>query len=109
MAVSETDVLHVASLARLAVDPARLPALVRELNGILEHMEELGAVRVAGQASSVERQAPKAGDLASASRPDDGPSIPLAHPIESFAPHVRGGFILVPRLATHEDQGTRSP
>ena len=44
MAVSEDDVRHVASLARLAIDAKRLPSLVSELNGILEHMEELARV-----------------------------------------------------------------
>ena len=44
MAVTERDVRHVAALARLGIDPTRLPSLVAELNGILEHMEVLGRV-----------------------------------------------------------------
>lgn len=103
MAVSEKDVLHVASLARLAIEPARLPSLVRELNGILEHMEELSAVETAGDGS--------VGPTAvTPLRPDaDGASVPLAIPRDEFAPLMRDGFFLVPRLATHEDQGDRAP
>jgi hypothetical protein len=36
-------------------------------------------------------------------REDAGPPIPLARPLESFAPLMRDGFLLVPRLATHEE------
>jgi aspartyl-tRNA(Asn)/glutamyl-tRNA(Gln) amidotransferase subunit C len=105
MAVSASDVLHVASLARLAIDPARLPSLVVELNGILAHMEELGRVDVGPSTAD-------GGDPATATpvRSDaDGESVALALPREDFAPAMRDGFFLVPRLATHEDQGERAP
>ena len=46
MAVSEADVLHVAALARLAMPAERVAALVRELNGILDHMAVLETVDV---------------------------------------------------------------
>jgi len=36
-------------------------------------------------------------------RPDEGPAIPLAVGRGDFAPSMRDGFFLVPRLATHED------
>ena len=36
-------------------------------------------------------------------REDAGPPIALARPIAAFAPSVRDGFFLVPRLSTHED------
>lgn len=104
MAVSETDVRHVASLARLAIDPARLASLARELNGILEHMEVLRAVDTArmGDVSSEITATPMRAD-------DGGTLVPLSVPLESFAPLMRDGFFLVPRLATHEDQEGRSP
>jgi aspartyl-tRNA(Asn)/glutamyl-tRNA(Gln) amidotransferase subunit C len=38
-------------------------------------------------------------------RTDEGPPIPLALPKESFAPAMRDGFFIVPRLATHEGAG----
>ena len=105
MAVTERDVLHVASLARLGVDPARLPSLVSELNGILEHMEVLGAVETGNQMSDSGSRT-----TATVMRSDvDGKPIALAVPRESFAPEMRDGLFLVPRLATHEDQGERAP
>ena len=105
MAVSDRDVLHIAALARLGVDPARLPALVSELNGILEHMEVLGAVETGSQ--MVEGGGQKS---ITPMRSDVGESsIPLAIPRETFAPEMRDGFFLVPRLATHEGDGERSP
>jgi aspartyl-tRNA(Asn)/glutamyl-tRNA(Gln) amidotransferase subunit C len=105
MAVSESDVLHVAALARLAIDPERLPSLVAELNGILAHMEVLERVEggggmwdVGGSGSEIPMRSDSAGS-----------PIPLAIPREAFAPLMRDGFFLVPRLATHEDQGDRAP
>jgi hypothetical protein len=41
-------------------------------------------------------------------RVDGGNQIPLARPREAFAPAMREGFLLVPRLATHEDAGSES-
>ena len=105
MAVSEDDVRHAASLARLGVDPARLPSLVAELNGILEHMEVLGRVETGNEMGDgrIETTAtPMRSDI-------DGTSIPLAVRREAFAPEMRDGFFLVPRLATHEGEGDRSP
>jgi hypothetical protein len=48
VAVSESDVRQVASLARLGLEESRIPALVRELNGILGHMEVLEGVGTGG-------------------------------------------------------------
>lgn len=104
MAVSESDVLHVAALARLAIEPARLPSLVRELNGILEHMEELERVETRSEMRDVRTET-----TATPMRSDDrATSVSLERPRETFAPLMRDGFFLVPRLATHEDQGESS-
>ena len=106
MAVSEDDVRHVAGLARLAIEPARLSSLVSELNGILEHMEALGAVETKGLSMGDGRWGTNATPMRSDS---DGKSISLAISRESFAPEMRDGFFLVPRLETHEGEGERSP
>ncbi|HEY9230360.1 MAG TPA: Asp-tRNA(Asn)/Glu-tRNA(Gln) amidotransferase subunit GatC [Gemmatimonadaceae bacterium] len=98
MAVTLDDVRHVATLARLGVDDARAAALVEELNTILRHMEVLSSVDTAG----VEPVA-GVGAVGLPLRPDGGHPIPLAHPIQDFAPKARDGFFLVPRLSTHED------
>lgn len=99
MSVTESDVLHVAALARLGVEAERVPKLVAELNGILEHMEVLMQV-------NLERVEPVAGVGRSEGMPlraDEGPPVALERPLATFAPEIREGFLLVPRLATHGD------
>jgi aspartyl-tRNA(Asn)/glutamyl-tRNA(Gln) amidotransferase subunit C len=103
MAVSRDDVRHVAALARLDVPDSRLPELVSQLNGILSHMDALAKVKTIGVMATA-----GVGDAAMPLRADIGPPIPLLHPLESFAPQMRDGFILVPRLATHESTDDES-
>ena len=98
MAVRRDDVAHVAELARIALDDARVDELVGQLNGILSHMDELRKVNTEG----VEPTA-GVGDAGTPLRPDEGPQIPLDRPREKFAPAMRDGFFVVPRLSTHED------
>jgi aspartyl-tRNA(Asn)/glutamyl-tRNA(Gln) amidotransferase subunit C len=98
MAVTRKDVLHVASLARLALDEETVERLVGQLNGILAHMDVLQKVDTSG-VSAVEG----VGDAGMPLRADGGPPYPLARTREEFAPEMRDGFLLVPRLATHED------
>lgn len=96
MSVSFDDVRRIAMLARLGIDDARLPELARELSGILEHMAVLQRVDVGGTPDD-------AGPAVAGTplRPDVGPPIPLRRPLSEFAPEVRDGFLIVPRLATH--------
>ena len=103
MAVSLDDVRHIASLARLELNEARIQALVRELNGILEHIDVLSQV----DTSAVDAIG-AVGLAAAPLRADAGPPIPLAHPIDAFAPRTRDAFFLVPRLSTHEDASEAS-
>lgn len=98
MAVTLDDVRHVAALARLGLTDERARALVADLNTILDHMDALGRVDTAGVAS-VEG----VGAAGMRLRPDAGPAIPLDAPPDAFAPEMRAGLLLVPRLATHED------
>ena len=97
--VTEADVRHVAALARVALDEARIPALVAELDGILGHMAAL-------RKADTRTTAPAAGVGAGGTplRADEGPAYPLAHAREAFAPALRDGFFVVPRLATHVDE-----
>ena len=100
MSVSQQDVRHVAALARLGLEPERIPALVAELNGILAHMDVLAKVDT--------RNVPPAIGVGAGGAPlreDAGPPLPLARPSEAFAPATRDGFFLVPRLATHAAHG----
>lgn len=98
MAVTREDVLHIAELARLGVDSARADELTRELSSILEHMEVLSQV----DTSTI---APTAGVGAGGTplRTDDRVAPLMEGTLESFAPSMRDGFFIVPRLATHED------
>jgi aspartyl-tRNA(Asn)/glutamyl-tRNA(Gln) amidotransferase subunit C len=98
--VGESDVRHVAALARLGLDPARIQQLVSELNGILAHMEVLATVDTSQHPSFTAEQLARM-----PLRPDErGTSTPLAIARENLAPQWRDGFFLVPRLATHEDE-----
>lgn len=98
MAVTRDDVLHIAELARLGVDPARVDELTKELSSILGHMEVLSQIDTASVT-------PTAGVGAGGTslRPDVGVAPMLEGTLESFAPSMRDGFFIVPRLATHED------
>jgi aspartyl-tRNA(Asn)/glutamyl-tRNA(Gln) amidotransferase subunit C len=42
-------------------------------------------------------------------RPDSGVAGAMSGTLESFAPSMRDGFFIVPRLATHEDPAEREP
>jgi len=103
MSVTIDDVRHVAALARLGLDESRARQLVTELNTILDHMSVLASVDTSG-VEEMAAIAPAGTPL----RADHGPPIPLARSIEGFAPATRDGFLLVPRLATHEDSESSS-
>lgn len=97
-AVTVQDVRHVAMLARLGVTEQRAQELTKDLNTILAHMEVLSRVDTKGveDASGVDAAGMRL-------RGDHGPSIPLGEPPEGFAPQMREGFFVVPRLSTHDD------
>ncbi|MGQ0646816.1 MAG: Asp-tRNA(Asn)/Glu-tRNA(Gln) amidotransferase subunit GatC [Gemmatimonadaceae bacterium] len=101
MSISEHDVRHVANLARLGLEPDRVPHLAKELSGILGHMEVLAAVPTDG----VEPMAGPPGE-SRLLRPDSVAPDPLVISREAIAPETRDGFFLVPRLDAHEDAAT---
>jgi aspartyl-tRNA(Asn)/glutamyl-tRNA(Gln) amidotransferase subunit C len=103
MPIGLDDVRHVAALARLSVPESQLPALVAQLNGILAHMDALALVNTKDVVATE-----GVGDAAMPLRIDMGPPIPLARGLDAFAPEVRNGFLLVPRLATHESADDES-
>ncbi len=100
MAVTHDDVRHIAELSRLTVPEARLEALAAELNGILIHVDTLSEA----DTSEIEKAAQVASDGTPLRSDSSGP-IPLLTPLRDFAPEVRDGLILVPRLASHETAG----
>jgi aspartyl-tRNA(Asn)/glutamyl-tRNA(Gln) amidotransferase subunit C len=103
MAVTQADVLNVAELARLAVAPDRVDHLVMELNGILAHMDVLEKT----DTSAIESNLAVPVDSTPLRSDSSGP-LPMYTTRESFAPSMKDGFFMVPRLATHEDAGNDS-
>jgi aspartyl-tRNA(Asn)/glutamyl-tRNA(Gln) amidotransferase subunit C len=98
MAVTREDVLHIAELARLGIDSARADELTKELSAILAHMEVLSQVDTGSVSPTID-----VGEGGTPLRPDVGVSPLMKGTLESFAPAMRDGFFIVPRLATHED------
>jgi aspartyl-tRNA(Asn)/glutamyl-tRNA(Gln) amidotransferase subunit C len=97
VAVTIDDVRHIASLARLGLTETRAAAIVNELNTILGHMDALAKVDTGGVQEAI-----GVGAEGLPVRSDSGPPIPLARSLDGFAPSLREGLLLVPRLATHE-------
>lgn len=98
MSISLQDVRHIAALARLGISDEQARIIAAELSSILEHMQVLAKLESPEAHGSDQRL-----DTGMWLRPDSGPPIPLERPPSSFAPEMRDGFFLVPRLATHED------
>jgi aspartyl-tRNA(Asn)/glutamyl-tRNA(Gln) amidotransferase subunit C len=98
MAVTRDDVLHIAELARLGVDGARADELTKELSAILAHMEVLSQVDTTTVPATT-----GIGAECTPLRPDVSVPPLMEKTLGSFAPAVRDGFFIVPRLATHED------
>jgi aspartyl-tRNA(Asn)/glutamyl-tRNA(Gln) amidotransferase subunit C len=95
--VTVDEVRHVATLARLGLSEQRALELTKDLNTILEHMTVLSRVDTTGVAEAT------TGEAGMPLRNDRGPPLPLGEPAESFAPEMRDGFFVVPRLSTHDD------
>lgn len=97
MAVGVDEVRHIAALARLGITPERAVVLAAELNTILDHIEVLSKVDTAGVQEAI-----GIGARGLPLRVDGAAAVPLARSLDAFAPAVRDGFLLVPRLSTHE-------
>ena len=100
MPISLSDIHHVAALAQLRLTDTQAAALSTELTTILAHMDALSSVDVAGVEETI-----GIGARGTPVRGDTGPSLPLARALIAFAPSMRDGFLLVPRLASHDDAG----
>ncbi|HEY7898325.1 MAG TPA: Asp-tRNA(Asn)/Glu-tRNA(Gln) amidotransferase subunit GatC [Gemmatimonadaceae bacterium] len=98
MAVSENDVRKIADLARLSLADGDLPTITAQMNSILAHMDVLTRV----DTSSVDAAHAQMSDGMPV-RDDTVAPIPMNTTAPMLAPDSRDGFILVPRLASHED------
>jgi aspartyl-tRNA(Asn)/glutamyl-tRNA(Gln) amidotransferase subunit C len=96
MAVTESDVRKIASLARLRVPDEQLPSLVDQLNGILGHMDVLTRV-------DTTTVTPTAGVGADGMplRDDVVAPVTMQSTAEAMTAETRDGFTLVPRLSSH--------
>ncbi len=97
MPISIDDVRHIASLARIGLSDERAVSVVGELNTILRHMDALSTVDTAGVEEAI-----GVGARGTPVRGDSGPPIPLAVGLDAIAPSLQDGFLLVPRLTSHE-------
>ena len=93
MSIDESTAARVAKLARIKVEPARLPALAAEFNTILGFIEQLGEVDVDGvePMTSVTPQRLKR-------RVDDVTDGGQPAAVLSNAPDAREGFFAVPKV-----------
>lgn len=98
MSVSAEDVMRVARLAELELEPAELPALTAQLDRIVRFVAQLAEA------------GPAPGGPAFQPGPDHAPlradvvnPAPLARPPASIAPEFVDGFFVVPRLGAMDD------
>lgn len=93
MSITEDEARKVAHLARIAVDDSQLPALARELSGILKFMEQLNEVDVDGvepMTGVTPMRLKRCEDVVTAGGMQDK--------ILSNAPDAREGFFAVPKV-----------
>ena len=92
-ALTPDDVRHVARLARLALDDDRLRTLTPQLESILEYVDQIRAVDVAGVAPMAH-----ALPLANVLRDDVvEPPLPIEQVLQN-APDTDGRFFKVPKV-----------
>lgn len=89
MSVTREQIRRIAELAELAVDDATAAELEVQLNRILGYVEQLGELP-RHDAGHDERRAPLRRD-------EPGADLLLAPPAE-WAPAMKGGLFIVPRL-----------
>ncbi len=90
--IDSDTVRHVARLARLRLDEAEIEKLGSEMFSILDYFAALEEVDVPQQAGPTPRA------IDPVLRRDVESAEPLALPVESFAPDVRDGLLVVPKL-----------
>lgn len=91
MAVTRADIQRIAELAELHVDDAAAAELEGQLSRILDHVAQLQQLPPAAAAAGTE--------AALRLRRDEVGPDPLEAPPASFAPALKGGLFLVPKVA----------
>ena len=99
MTIRREDVERVVRLAALAVDDDALPALTKQIAGILEYVSQLEKLDLPVEGAvwlgKTPPQPPRADEVQS---PD------LQRPLKTLAPSFREGLFLVPKLLGLEDE-----
>ena len=90
MSVTRADVLKIAQLAELHVDEAAAAELERQLTRILDYVEQLNELPKDGPV-----EIPRPDVILRRDEPD---ADPLAAPPAAWAPAMKGGLFVVPRL-----------
>jgi len=92
MAISDADVLHVARLARLRLDPEDVGRMREELSTILGHVQELSTLDLGDVAPTAH-----ALDVSNSVRPDAArPSWPRDDVLRQAPDPADGGFRVPP-------------
>lgn len=93
MSVDQTVVTKVARLSRLALDPARVPAIVNELNAVLGLVDQLREARL-------EHVQPLLNPLEATLtlRADQITEVDHSEHLQQLAAQTSGGYYLVPRV-----------
>jgi aspartyl-tRNA(Asn)/glutamyl-tRNA(Gln) amidotransferase subunit C len=99
MTLSRQDVERIAELAALHVDEQQLPQLTQQIASILEYVSQLDAADVGSDAATWLAKSPP-----QPLRPDEVRPADLVSDLRSFAPALREGVFVVPRLAAMEDE-----
>ncbi|HYF38945.1 MAG TPA: Asp-tRNA(Asn)/Glu-tRNA(Gln) amidotransferase subunit GatC, partial [Gemmatimonadales bacterium] len=92
MSIGRDQVLHVAKLAELAVEPEELERLVGQMNRIVDYVAQLDQV-----AAEPSAEAFLPGPASVNLREDVEGAMPLARSPGDLAPEFTDGFFLVPR------------
>jgi aspartyl-tRNA(Asn)/glutamyl-tRNA(Gln) amidotransferase subunit C len=93
MALDESEVLRIAHLARLQLDPADTERMGAELGQILEFVEQMNVVDVAEVAPMAHPL-----DATQRLRPDAVTETDQRERYQAIAPAVAGGLYLVPKV-----------
>lgn len=104
MPISKDEVMQLASLARITLTDDQQEQFTNQLNSVLEKMDTLRSVNtsdITNQAAVGLENMRLRPDLAV--RHDGGRILSATTASASQSESLRDGFILVPRLSTHEE------
>ena len=93
MKITQADVLHVARLARLTLEPQELASYQKELSDILSYMEILGGVDTTGVEPTFHAQS-----IINALRDDSVKQSQSSHDTQRNAPCMSENTFVVPKV-----------